>query len=338
MKKTIFSLIAGLTLILGAASCSESGDEPIPAPVVNPDGTQTFEINALTAEDFRARSTPAAGEYGDGSLATVLDWAIYEGESKVPFKKSTDTGAPQATVTANGFKLSVNLDPSKTYKIFLFAHSSTQGRAPYTVDYSSTEHYYDITMNHHNDGAPDRNDAFAGLFDLSKDKRSFTLYRPLTQIMICTDEDLSAFDLTKLRTEIKLVNTSSGNQPLALTGYNDVDKGVFGSTSIGSYYTTQLASIHNGKTMNYNSRKLKTLALDYMFNVATLPAGTAVQITFKNGTETLGTKIFQPSRLDYATRYILIPKPGQSLVGNSDEITITKFTGFPATDKFTELD
>ena len=332
MKKTIFSLMAGLVLALGAASCSENGEEPAPAPMVNQDGTVAYEIEAKTADDFRSR---AEETYGDGSLATYLDWAIYEGTNKVPFKTSADAGAPQATVTSTGFKLKVNLDPNKTYKIFMLAHSQNQGVATYYVDYSSTEHYYDIELKHKNDDNPKRTDAFVGLFDLTPEKHSFTLYRIGTQLMIATDEDLSAFDLSKLTTEISLVNTASGNAPVVLNKYNDVDKGKTSPYNGTSLMTIQKASIHNGTTYTTKAstpfRTCRVIAIDHFLNctAANLGANTAVKITFKNGTQVLGTKIWKPSSFDYAVRYVLVPKRGESLIGNSNEITVTKYTGFP---------
>ena len=311
MKKLTNSFWACISLVLCVSSCTESAEEPVPV-----NRFQEISISASIADDLLpdSRYTPVAGEYGDGSLATVLDWGIYEKGSKIPFIKSGDSNAPKAVLTESGFRLNIALDVTKQYDILLFAHSSTQGRAPFTVNLTGYSENYRVTMNHHNDESPDRNDCFFAFEELSADNRAFSLRRPVAQLCVVTDEDLSKYDLSKLTTELKFVRAGTDEEffvpEIDNQGINHIDPVKFGVEN----YTVQKASVHNGKTITYQGRRCRYLALDYIFEFV-IEDGFDVLLTFKYNGATLSTKrVYMGKGLHYASRWVIMPPSGKSLI------------------------
>ncbi len=322
MKKTIFSLIAGLTLVLGAASCSENGEEPVPAPVVNPDGTRAVTLTTELPAGIRSRAN-AETYYGDGStLAPRLDYAIFEGDSKVPVICESKYGE----VGQTNFSISVNLNPQKQYKVY-FVHQWYAGSAYYNVDFSSTENYCNITKTSYSGTATESTDLFAGLFDIKTDGNTFTLKRPVAQISIVTDEDLSAFDLTTFKTRVGM--SAHPHQ------YNEVEKGIDKTTS-GLATVTTAYNRFDGNYMVYNGRQLKYLFVDYVFEY---DGNVDFTVFFSDASGNISTKSVKLDKIEANTHYIIMPKgsgesgnePGGSIVGSSTSLTVVKDTNFTNT-------
>ena len=114
MKKFLYLSAAALTTLL-AASCS-SDDPAAPAPAG--EGT-TFTVK-LPA-DLQTRA-----DFGLGTQATTLNYAVYEKGTKVPLKVFEDPAATFGTATFGSdltTKVNLNLPHGVVYDIVFFAYN-----------------------------------------------------------------------------------------------------------------------------------------------------------------------------------------------------------------------
>ena len=318
MKKTIFSLMAGLVLALGAASCSENGEDPVPAPtpIVNPDGTQTVVLTANVPEGMRSRAA-SAENFANGQFIATLYYGIFEGDSKTPIISKSIYTKP----VDGKYSISVNLNPQKSYKVMFWAQHYF-GMSLWSVDYSGQEHYVDVEKAPYTKEHSEKGDCFYGLFDIAVGKENnFTLTRPVAQISIVTDEDLSAFDLASFKTRVSM-------RPMPVK-YNEVDKGISGSYgTITNNYTT-----FDGKYLDYNGRQLRYLYVDYVFPTE---SETELTVMFSDASGSIRTRTITLPNIKENTHYIIMPKgtgasgnePGGSIIGSDTEIAVVMDTNF----------
>ena len=167
MKKFIYSAMA--VAMLATTSCKDDFAESF----VGEEATVEFSI-----------STPeiATRAYSDGSTATVLQYAIYDGEGKELTALTVDAD-DNKTLNNGCAKISLQLKNNKDYQIVVWAAAQD---APYSVDLSNKKMTvdYDADKTTCND---ETRDAFYAYQEFTVDKNTtidIKLKRPFAQLNI----------------------------------------------------------------------------------------------------------------------------------------------------------
>ena len=192
MKKSLLTMLALGALVFAGCSSEE------PAKEVS-DGATVFAVNLPYEISSRA--------YDNGYTATKLDYVIYEntGTTGLGVKKATG----EATFADNSLKteVTVNLIKNRRYNIVFWAQAP--GAEAYTLnadDATLSVDYDKLSMNDANV------DAFFGWvkdFTVTGNvKKDVTLYRPLAQINVGTDDiaEAEAVGYTHALTEVAVSN------------------------------------------------------------------------------------------------------------------------------------
>ncbi len=173
MKKVLF-LIAAAALLF--ASCTQ---EKLENPAAGQEVNVTFK--AQLPENIATKT------YSDGSLATVLTYAVYDSNSKTPLFSDDDV-----TVTNGVASIDLTLITGKTYDLLFWAQSPDN--TTYAVDLNAQT----MTVNYKNMNAnDDNNDAFFAFETLTVGgavNETIELYRPFAQVNLGTNDLASSQD------------------------------------------------------------------------------------------------------------------------------------------------
>lgn len=180
------AILSSLSLLL--FSCSDNND-------IVPDETAKTEsvvIKASIPQQIRSR---AGHVYGDGSAIQRLRYAIYDTDDNVIYSSDMPSAPQPKSDDNNSWSLALELVRGENYKIFFWADESYFNI--YSIDYINGSVAQTIPEFTQYEGSlsPQGNPSLAECFDAfycyqqftAGQMSSFTLTRPLAQIIVCTN-------------------------------------------------------------------------------------------------------------------------------------------------------
>ena len=170
MKKILYGVMAA-TMIF-ATSCENELE-------VGAAGEESVVSFTIATPDMGSRA-----DYSDGTTATVLQYAVYEGETELTdLTKSVVKGNAE---TINGSKeVQLKLTTGNTYSVVFWAAAPN---APYTVDFGAKTMTVDYTNAVSNDEARDAFYAKETFTVTGAQTETITLKRPFAQLNIGTND------------------------------------------------------------------------------------------------------------------------------------------------------
>ena len=257
MKKILYGMMAA-TMIF-ATSCENELE-------VGAAGEESMVSFTIATPDMGSRA------YSDGTTATVLQYAVYEGETELTdLTKSVVKGNAE---TINGSAtVNLKLTTGNTYSVIFWAAAPN---APYTVDFANKT----MKVNYESAVSNDENrDAFYAkeTFTVTgAQTETITLKRPFAQLNIGTNDYAASTSAGYTPTKSKVVVSNVYGKLNLWDG--DVDSSVVASFDFAAIDTTELFPVSGFKylAMNYAlvSKDKETVEVAFSYKEATGEAKT----------------------------------------------------------------
>ena len=213
MKKLFLVLAAAFAMVACQTDLNEVN-------VAGGEVDVTFEVGA-----------PAARAYSDGTTATVLQYAVYEGEDELTALTHSEKKGNAETINIST-TVSMKLVTGNKYTVIFWADNDN---APYTVDFGAktmTVDYDEVTCNNEN------LDAFYAIHEFTvtgAQTETIELRRPFAQLNIGTSDytastnagytpDQSYVKVTNIYNTLNLWSGAVSNEVAAEFAYADIKK------------------------------------------------------------------------------------------------------------------
>ena len=213
MKKLLLVLAAAFAMVACQTDLNEVN-------VAGGEVDVTFEVGA-----------PAARAYSDGTTATVLQYAVYEGEDELTALTHSEKKGNAETINIST-TVSMKLVTGNKYTVIFWADNDN---APYTVDFGAktmTVDYDEVTCNNEN------LDAFYAIHEFTvtgAQTETIELRRPFAQLNIGTSDytastnagytpDQSYVKVTNIYNTLNLWSGAVSNEVAAEFAYADIKK------------------------------------------------------------------------------------------------------------------
>lgn len=187
MNKSIISVLAGIALVFGAASCSDDNETPVVKG-----GTTDMTITVNAPDDFRSRANGKT--YGEGAASTLtLSYTIYRADGKAVYASTTTTDPQPVQTTPGQWTISgLKLQKEDTYNVVFWADQfGTDAANPYTLDMVAGTLTVDYSKSLAVENlVNDRSDAYMLYTSFIAQKgATFTMKRPFCQLNIGSNEN-----------------------------------------------------------------------------------------------------------------------------------------------------